>query len=617
MRKDVRILLVGEPGVGKTSLILSLVSEEFPDEVPAKAEEITIPADVTPERVPTHIVDFSSQEQNEEQLIDEIAKAHVICIVYSVDNNSTIEKVDSYWIPLIHQVVPVDDRKPIVLVGNKSDVLEASSIEAIMPVMNRYAEIETCVECSAKTLKNISEVFHYAQKAVLHPTAPLYLPEEKELTSKCKFALRWIFKICDQDNDGIMNDREIYHFQRRCFNVPLQPQALEDVKAVVRRQITDGIDHDGITEKGFLFLHTLFIQRGRHETTWTVLRKFGYDDNLQLSKDYLWPHLKISSGCSTELTHQGYQFFADLFDKYDEDRDGCLSPTEITNLFNVCPIMPWGPQVANTVLTNSHGWITHHGYLAQWTLTTLTNVKETLEYLAYLGYMYEHDNQLSAIHVTRDRRIDLEKKQTGRSVFLCRVFGPRGVGKTVFLQGLLGRNLQYLKTLNKEHFSHYTINLVPVRGQERYLILHEVDVGLSDLLTSSDMSCDVVCLLYDVTNPHSFEYCARMYKQYFAKSSLPVLIVGCKAEHHAIQQDYELQPVDFCRNYNLLPPHLVSCLDRINRDVYIKLATMAVFPHQRSSMFQPKSSIWFKAGFGLALLASLSLVLLRYLRFRA
>ena len=27
--------------------------------VPAKAEEITIPADVTPEKVPTHIVDFS------------------------------------------------------------------------------------------------------------------------------------------------------------------------------------------------------------------------------------------------------------------------------------------------------------------------------------------------------------------------------------------------------------------------------------------------------------------------------------------------------------------------------------------------------------------------------
>lgn len=62
MKKDVRILLVGEPRVGKTSLIMSLVSEEFPEEVPPRAEEITIPADVTPERVPTHIVDYSGNE---------------------------------------------------------------------------------------------------------------------------------------------------------------------------------------------------------------------------------------------------------------------------------------------------------------------------------------------------------------------------------------------------------------------------------------------------------------------------------------------------------------------------------------------------------------------------
>lgn len=47
--------------VGKTSLILSLVGEEFPEEVPPRAEEITIPADVTPEKVPTHIVDSSGR----------------------------------------------------------------------------------------------------------------------------------------------------------------------------------------------------------------------------------------------------------------------------------------------------------------------------------------------------------------------------------------------------------------------------------------------------------------------------------------------------------------------------------------------------------------------------
>lgn len=60
-RKAVRILLIGDQCVGKTSLILSLVSEEFPERVPARAEEITIPPDVTPEKVPTHIVDFSGK----------------------------------------------------------------------------------------------------------------------------------------------------------------------------------------------------------------------------------------------------------------------------------------------------------------------------------------------------------------------------------------------------------------------------------------------------------------------------------------------------------------------------------------------------------------------------
>ena len=31
-------------------------------------------------------------------------------------------------------------------------------------------------------------------------------------------------------------------------------------------------------------------------------------------------------------------------------------------------------------------------------LTTLVDVPKSLEHLAYLGYMYEHDNQLSALH---------------------------------------------------------------------------------------------------------------------------------------------------------------------------------------------------------------------------
>ena len=40
---------------------------------------------------------------------------------------------------------------------------------------------------------------------------------------------------------------------------------------------------------GFLFLNKLFIQRGRHETTWKIVRHFGYSNSLQLRDEYLQP----------------------------------------------------------------------------------------------------------------------------------------------------------------------------------------------------------------------------------------------------------------------------------------------------------------------------------------
>lgn len=279
-KRDVRILLVGEAGVGKTSLILSLVSEQFPEDVPPRAEEITIPADVTPEKVPTRIVDFSTQEQSQENLAEEIGKANVVCVVYAVDDDDTIDKITDYWLPLIREQLGDDHGTPVVLVGNKADLVEYSSLEMVVPIMSQYQEVETCVECSAKTFKNISELFYYAQKAVLHPTGPLYVPQERDLTERCKAALTRIFHICDIDNDGVLSDRELNVFQRKCFNTPLEAKALHDLKAIVAKNMEGGVENNGLTLSGFLFLHQVFIQRGRHETTWTVLRRFGYDDQI-------------------------------------------------------------------------------------------------------------------------------------------------------------------------------------------------------------------------------------------------------------------------------------------------------------------------------------------------
>ena len=42
----------------------------------------------------------------------------------------------------------------------------------------------------------------------------------------------------------------VYSPQRRCFNAPLQPQALDDVKAVVRKNIPEGVQNNGLTQIG-------------------------------------------------------------------------------------------------------------------------------------------------------------------------------------------------------------------------------------------------------------------------------------------------------------------------------------------------------------------------------
>lgn len=113
-------------------------------------------------------------------------------------------------------------------------------------------------------------------------------------------------------------------------------------------------------------------------------------------------------------------------------------------------------------------------------LTTYLDVQRCLEYLGYLGYsiIQEQESQAAAmtsksalvcifIHsyirlisnslmcrccaVTRNKRIDLQKKQTQRSVFHCNVLGARGSGKSGFMQAFLGRNLAVSTNASQEH----------------------------------------------------------------------------------------------------------------------------------------------------------------------
>ena len=55
--------------------------------------------------------------------------------------------------------------------------------------------------------------------------------------------------------------------------------------------------------------------------------------------------------------------------------------------------------------------------------------------------------------------------------------------------------------------------------------LHEVEVSMSEVLTPTELDCDVACLLYDVTNPRTFEFCARLYLVSSVLQGLPFCFV--------------------------------------------------------------------------------------------
>ena len=111
---------------------------------------------------------------------------------------------------------------------------------------------------------------------------------------------------------------------------------MEGIKEMVKEHAEGGVRDDGLTEAGFLYLHTIFIQRGRLETTWTVLRKFGYAEDLHLTESFLLPkwvlccirtraqiltlsgRFDVPADCSVELSPFGYQFFTDIFEIFDK-----------------------------------------------------------------------------------------------------------------------------------------------------------------------------------------------------------------------------------------------------------------------------------------------------------
>lgn len=69
------------------------------------------------------------REQSVEQLRAEVNRSDVICVVYSVEDEDTLDRVTGHWLPLIRSTLGQQHHTPVILVGNKVDLVDYSTME--------------------------------------------------------------------------------------------------------------------------------------------------------------------------------------------------------------------------------------------------------------------------------------------------------------------------------------------------------------------------------------------------------------------------------------------------------------------------------------------------------
>lgn len=82
------------------------------------------------------------REQSVDQLRAEINRSDVICVVYSVEDEDTLDRVTGHWLPLIRSTLGQQHHTPVILVGNKVDLVDYSTME-VSAVLYCFSKIDS------------------------------------------------------------------------------------------------------------------------------------------------------------------------------------------------------------------------------------------------------------------------------------------------------------------------------------------------------------------------------------------------------------------------------------------------------------------------------------------
>ncbi|XBW37603.1 hypothetical protein QEN19_003184 [Hanseniaspora menglaensis] len=627
-----KVAVIGDEGVGKTTFLYGLMNPDdllqqsksvFADEtemkeqnallraIPKKLPDLTISTDNfsdsanAPET--TTFIDTSDNRFSKSTL----KQVDALLLIYS--NLVSYNRIFTYWMPHLRRMgvnVPIMVLKNEFLFPNSVDstidhvkgMSKDTEMELIM-LTSEFKEISSTLAGSLLSLKSTTNSLFYTTtyhciRAVIYPLPPLYDYKTSQLRHSCYLAMMRIFTLSDNNMDGILDFNEMSNLQEKCFGKGIDKMEFQRICLEVGMYSLDEVNVDhaaantdvnnfiennesrqiavyeniGITRFGFLLLIKIYIERGRFETVWGLLRGYNYNDTLQISEELLYPKLdnSIEDGCFIELSSNGYRFLVDLFRKYDKDNDGGLNDKELKNLFKLCPNAEiptsWiKTNFPDSCTTDNDGNVNLSGWLAQWAMTTFLDYKTTTKFLVYLGYQ---GDPKSCLRVTRPRKV---KKRHGklyraavndRKVFNCFLIGKPGSGKSSLLKSFGNKDDLEVRSNYQNYYSptitpSLVINSLELAdGKQYYLILQEFGQSELEVIENEKKwrQCDVLCLVYDSSDPESFSYSLRIMEKHPFLKTLPVIVVGLKADLDTQDQRCFIQPDEYCESLSLNVP---------------------------------------------------------------
>uniref|UniRef100_A0A8C5WMF2 Uncharacterized protein n=2 Tax=Leptobrachium leishanense TaxID=445787 RepID=A0A8C5WMF2_9ANUR len=190
--RGVKLVLLGDGAVGKTSLLLSYTNNGFPGRYfPTACDSFSALVEVGKIPVKLQLCDTAGQDEFDKLRHICYPRTDVLILCFSVVSPSSFQNISEKWIPEIHGHCP---RVPLLLVGTQCDLREDVKVhvqlarhrEKPVPPSSAQALAEKIgavayVECSALTQKNLKEVFDAAILSGLRHS-------ELRLQRECKMA---------------------------------------------------------------------------------------------------------------------------------------------------------------------------------------------------------------------------------------------------------------------------------------------------------------------------------------------------------------------------------------------------------------------------------------------